>query len=237
MTDLHTHILPEMDDGSGSVLESLSLLQMEREQGVDTVILTPHLYREREPVARFLERRQAAFDRLRAELTQVTQKDGPKLLLGAEVAWFPSLMGEEQLDRLCLGGTRYLLLELHFEPWPPHLLKQVYEFSCSTGLTPVLAHVERYLSIQDRGKIQDLISMGFPMQMNADSLLRFWSRKRCLDLLRSGTWYLGSDCHSLDRRPPRMGQAVPILQKKLGVERTAQMLHWRTMRESEASAV
>lgn len=233
MTDLHTHILPGMDDGSGSVEESRALLRLEREQGVATVALTPHLYRDREPVERFLERRQASFDRCaEAGLLQ----EGPRLLLGAEVAWFPSLSGEDRLEDLCLGGSRELLLELPFEPWPAHLLDQVYDFACSTGLTPILAHVERYLFIQERGKMQDLISMGFPMQMNADSLLRLLSRRRCMDLLRSGKWYLGSDCHDLNRRPPRLGEAVPILKKRLGEAQTARMLHWHTRAEGEVSA-
>jgi len=60
LTDLHTHILPGMDDGARNVAMSLAMLEAERAQGVDTVVLTPHFYREREDAERFLQRREAA---------------------------------------------------------------------------------------------------------------------------------------------------------------------------------
>ena len=145
MTDLHTHILPAMDDGAADPAESLELLRLEREQGVDRVVLTPHFYREREGAARFLERRERAFEAL---LRAGAPADGPELLLGAEVAWFPSLTAEDRLEELCLAGTTQLLLELPFEPWSAMLLDRVYGFALSTGLTPVFAHVERYLPLE-----------------------------------------------------------------------------------------
>ena len=232
MTDLHTHILPRMDDGSGSVAESLALLEREAAQGVDTVVLTPHFYREREPAPRFLARRQAALE----ALEEARPPGGPALVLGAEVAWFPSLHHEERLEELCLGGTRQLLLELPFQPWTPLVLNQVYGFYGATGVTPVFAHVERYLSIQDRARIDDLISMGFPMQMNADSLLSLRSRGKCLGLLRRGRWYVASDCHNLTARPPRLGQAAALLRRKLGRETADRLLSWRAHTEKEAMA-
>ncbi len=233
MTDLHTHILPGMDDGSKDTEESLALLRMEMAQGVETIVLTPHFYRWQEPAGAFLERRRQAFDRLRAALPP----EAPSLLLGAEAAWFPTMAEEPLLERLCLGDSRYFLLELPFERWHTRLLDQLYDLTCATGLTPILAHVERYLSLQDQGQMAELTSMGLPMQMNADSLLRFWSRKKYLNLLTAGTWYLGSDCHNLDRRPPRIGQALPVLQKRLGSERTDQMLIWQAETEREASTL
>ena len=60
MTDLHTHILPGMDDGAVSVETSLEMLRMERDQGVDAVVLTPHFYRDRERPEQFLARRRAS---------------------------------------------------------------------------------------------------------------------------------------------------------------------------------
>ena len=230
MTDLHTHILPGMDDGSSSPTESLALLQLEREQGVDVAVLTPHFYREREPVSRFLARRQAAYEALCRERT--SDRD-PELVLGAEVAWFPSLAGEEAVEALCLGNSRQILLELPFEPWSPGLLDRVFNFAGTTGLVPVFAHVERYLSIQDRARMDDLVALGFPMQMNADSLLSFRWRRRCLRLLERGRWYLGSDCHNLDSRPPKYGRAAKLLQERLG-GRAEELLRWSPKKREEA---
>ena len=67
MTDLHTHILPGMDDGAKTPEESLQMLRMERDQGVDTVVLTPHFYRDRERPEWFLARRRASAEALRQE--------------------------------------------------------------------------------------------------------------------------------------------------------------------------
>ena len=80
MTDLHTHILPGMDDGAKTVEQSLQMLQMQLEQCVDTVVLTPHFYRERETVEEFLSRRGKAM----AQLTAALPANAPQLLLGAD---------------------------------------------------------------------------------------------------------------------------------------------------------
>ena len=183
MTDLHTHILPGMDDGSRSVRESLKLLAMERRQGVTAVVLTSHFYRWREDADAFLKRRQRSYEALTAALPAGT----PSLFLGAEVAWFPTLAEYEPLERLCLAGSGYFLLELPFERWSSRLLDQIYDLTCVTGLTPILAHVERYLPLQPRSQMDELLSMGLPMQMNADSLLPALRRGKCLRLLRRGT--------------------------------------------------
>ena len=221
MTDLHTHILPGLDDGSRSIEESLELLWMEQDQGVDTVALTPHFYGWQENAQSFLKRRAQALNRLRAALPP----EAPSLLPGAEVAWFPTLADYAHLERLCFGDSGYFLLELPFEPWPARLLDRLYSLTCTTGLIPVLAHVERY-SFQNRGQLEELLSMGLPMQMDADSLLDRKSRRRCMRWLKQGQWYLGSDCHSLDERPPVLKEAVWQIEKKLGPGRAGRLTGW-----------
>lgn len=223
MIDLHTHILPAVDDGASGLDESLALLDMERGQGVDTVFLTPHFYRRRESVEDFLRRRSEAFDALRAALAG----DAPALCLGAEVAWFPGLADEPLAERLCLGDSRFFLLELPFERWSARLFDGIYALTCTTGLTPILAHVERYLPAQSRDSLDGLLSLGLPMQINADSLLRFASRRRCMRLLERGRWLLASDCHSVAERPPRMAEALKFLRAKFGAEAADELVSWR----------
>ena len=65
MIDFHTHILPGIDDGAKSLEESLSLLKMEQEQGVDTIVLTPHYFHERQSLDEFLQQRNTAYEQLR----------------------------------------------------------------------------------------------------------------------------------------------------------------------------
>ena len=78
MTDLHTHILPGVDDGAKAPEESLEMLRMERDQGVDTVVLTPHFYRDRERPEHFLKRRRAAGEALRDALMALPEEELPE---------------------------------------------------------------------------------------------------------------------------------------------------------------
>ena len=109
MIDLHTHILPGMDDGAQSVDEAIKMLHLEAEQGIDTVALTPHFYRQNESVSEFLVRRDAAW----RELSQAVQGEKvPSMILGAEVAWMPGMSQWPDLEQLCYQNTKLLLVEL-----------------------------------------------------------------------------------------------------------------------------
>ena len=85
MTDLHTHILPGMDDGSPNTETSIAMLRAERDQGISTVVLTSHFYRSHERPSSFLKRRAAAMDQLQQAIEQLPQKERdslPRLVLG-----------------------------------------------------------------------------------------------------------------------------------------------------------
>ena len=79
MTDLHTHILPGMDDGARTVKESLKMLRMERSQGVDTVVLTPHFYRDYETPEHFLQRREESVRVLETVIGRLPESEQKKL--------------------------------------------------------------------------------------------------------------------------------------------------------------
>ena len=81
MIDFHSHILPAIDDGSKNVEESIVLLDMLKDQGIKTVVATPHFDVQRETPAAFIERRQESYEMLRPHL----KKDPPEIILGAEV--------------------------------------------------------------------------------------------------------------------------------------------------------
>lgn len=210
MTDTHTHILPGMDDGAQDLKESLSMLRMCRKQGVDTVILTPHFYPDRESLERFLQRRDQAFRQLQAALPS----QAPRLVLGAEVAWFPGIERMQQIRQLCIGDTRYLLLELPYEAWTDAQLNSVWELAANGAVIPVLAHVERYLHLQRHGQMQALMDMQLPMQLSAGIFSKFFGRKKALKLMQRGQWMIGSDCHNLTNRLPCMDIAACYLQQR-----------------------
>lgn len=213
MTDLHTHILPGMDDGAKDAAAAAAMLRMEAEQGVAGVALTPHFYRADETPERFLARRGAAWERLRDSLEGETGL--PALVLGAEVAWTPNLDRWDELEALCLGGSRYMLLELPFAPWSGSLIDQLYNLLGKGCVTPVLAHLERYARVQKREHLRELLRMGLPIQVSAGCLLRPGSAWRALRLIKSGRSVLvASDCHGTDRRPPDLGPASRVLRSR-----------------------
>ena len=220
MTDLHTHILPRMDDGARSVEVSLAMLREEAAQGVDTVALTPHYYRHREDSGAFLARREKAMAELNtaiAALPAAERDTLPRLVLAAEVAWVSNLIECSHLRSLCYEGTNAFLLELPMQPWYDGLFSQLFDLMNVTGLTPVIAHIDRYWSSQKPERMAELRSLGLPTQLSAEALLRFATRRRALQYLQTGrAQYVMSDCHGTDDRKPNLLPGLQILERKLG---------------------
>ena len=219
MIDLHSHVLPCMDDGSSSVEESLQLLSLLQGQGVDTVVATPHFYARRVAPEGFLERRSKAACRLRTYLSSTF----PRVLLGAEVLYYPGISRTEKLDQLTLGTSSLLLLEMPVHPWDASMVQEVFSLSENAHLTVVLAHIDRYLLSQKPTVWEDLHRHGVKFQVNAEALLH-WRMRRCLlrMLQEEKVQFIASDCHNLVQRPPKLDLAYQVISKKLGPE----MLDW-----------
>lgn len=221
--DLHSHVLPNMDDGSTSVKMSLQMLERLSEQGVETVCATSHFYARHESIEGFLERRESVWNRLQQAMQEVKQI--PSILLGAEVAYFPGISRCEQLKQLCLSGSRTLLLELSYTQWTRQQVEEVASLSLDHGYQIVLAHPERFSHMKSYwNDMEQMLSLPIALQVNADSLLHWRSRKLALELLGSTSNPLvASDCHNLTMRPPRLGKARVVIEKKLGAEVLARM--------------
>lgn len=233
MTDLHTHILPGMDDGAVSLHNSIALLQAEWAEGVDRVALTPHFYHSRESQTHFLDRRDRAYDTLREyrlTLSPEIRRHLPKTVLGAEVEWQPDMAGWSHLEDFCYRNTKLLLIELPFYPWSEDLIHKLYDLMSSTGLTPVLAHIDRYLPIQKKEIIQELFSIGLPTQISGEMFLHLMTREKAIRLIRDNeAQYVISDCHNLKNRKPNMGAALDVIEWKLG-KKKADRLAWMSDR-------
>lgn len=221
MTDLHTHILPGMDDGAKTLEESLQLLEEQGRQGVNTVALTPHFYGRRETAATFLARREAAW----TQLLEATQDQAyPELILGAEVAWMPDMALWPELESLCYQGTKILLVELPMMPWTDSIFRELYSLEGRRGIIPMIAHLDRYFHVQKKRDIERLLEMGYPVQISAEALTRFSVKKLALELLANYDGVLISDCHNLKDRAPNMENALKIIEKKLGARVRSQIV-------------
>ena len=228
MIDVHTHILPGIDDGSKSVEMSLEMLRILASQGVTTVVATPHFYATRNNPERFYEDRQRA----REQLGQLPE-DLPQVLLGAEVAYFEGISRSAQLENMRLGSSDLLLVEMPMSPWTDRMMDELRQIPGNLGLQPVLAHVDRYLHRSQLPRyLEELLDMGISLQVSASAFERFSERSKMLRLVKNGCVdFLGSDTHNLEKRAPNMDVAARVIAKKLGEEalmditaRSAQLL-------------
>ena len=211
--DLHSHILPQLDDGSDSVEMSLAMLYQMAEQGVDVVCATSHYYAKHSSIPAFCERRAEALERLSAVLTE----DLPWVLPAAEVAYFPR-MEEQDLTPLCIQGTRTLMLEMPFADWTGLQLETVEALVLDCRYDVVLVHPERFcFSKSNKHKLEKLAELPIGLQVNAGSLLRWGTRRLALDILQMAHMpLLGSDCHNLTSRPPNLKEGRKVVMQKLG---------------------
>lgn len=216
--DVHSHILPKIDDGSSSAEESLRMLSESRHQGVDVMIATPHFYAAQNPPAVFLQRRAAAYEQLMNALEQASATTAwPQIRCGAEVAYFTGMSNCEELPLLCIEGTNILLLEMPFCRWSSAVLQEVLVAKERFRLRFIIAHIERYIDDQPSGTLEEMLDTGLFIQANAGCFLHWSSRGKALRRLRKKQIHLlGSDCHNMVSRPPDLGQATAVIEAKCG---------------------
>lgn len=199
MIDFHTHILPRIDDGSRSVEESLALLREESRQGVTDVLLTPHYYADEYSPLEFLRRRDRAWKALAEHL----RPEDPRLRLGAEVQYFEGMTAVEDLRHLRIAGTKLLLLEMPFCPWSERMVEDILKLNDRPDTQIVLAHIERYLSMQPSGIWRRLREYGVLNQCNVSFFIHWQTRLRAMHMVSTGKIdFLGSDCHNMKHRRP-----------------------------------
>lgn len=213
MVDIHSHILPQVDDGSASPEETAKLLELSFRQGVTHMVATPHFYPDKDSPERFLARRQKALERF-----TLNPETMPQLLIGAEVAYFKGMSGCEDLVPMAFGKNDLLLVEMPFAPWTDRIVEDILSIHRQLGVQPVLAHVERYAGPDQFSRYREkLLEGGVLFQCNAAAFLSFLGSRRYLNLLEEGQiHFLGSDCHNTSTRAPKLEQAAKVIEKKLG---------------------
>ena len=212
--DLHTHVLPQIDDGSDSTETSLRMLQVMAQHDVDVVCATPHFYREKTDVETFLARRNAAWQKLQQGVQQLPVP----VILGAEVAYYSGISNEKELHKLCMEGTNTLLLEMPYSDWNSFQIDEVMSLAWDSGFDVVLVHPERLTTgANNRNWLDRLYSL--PMQVNAGALRHWGTRKWALEILENTAKpLLGSDCHNLKSRSPNLWEGRNVVERKLGRE-------------------
>ena len=219
MIDIHTHILPHLDDGAKNTQMSVAILQSLQQQGVKTVVFTPHYYGKRSSPEEFVKRRNSMFERIKAQIPE-----GLETRLGAELHFTGINMPDfDELCRLAIEGTKYILVEFPFTTkWTGELLQRLNYFIEETGYTPIIAHAERYREIQKKpALVTKLMEMGCLIQVNVPSFLDKREKRLAFALLKHGFVHcLGTDSHDMDGRAPKVTAA------KAEVEKTGLLDAW-----------
>ena len=216
ITDFHTHLLPNVDDGSHTLSESITMLQMEAKQGIQRLIATPHFYAHHDNPEQFLSRRQAAYRQL---VSEMEKHDGlPKLLLGAEVYFFPGISESEILHKLTIGETHTILIEMPMAHWTDGMYRELEGIRSKQGLIPVVAHIDRYIApFATHGIPGKLAQLPVLVQANAEFFIKKSTRALAMKLLKADHIHLlGSDAHNMQSRTPNLGEAIRIIRNKLG---------------------
>lgn len=216
MIDFHSHILPGIDDGARNAAVSLEMLKTSYDLGVSTVVATPHCFISPEnSVERFLSKREQSNQALKSAIGEANIPV-PEIVLGAEVHLSRELSKTPGLDKLCLSGTNYILIEMPYEPWKDWMYEEVYEITL-LGLRPILAHLDRYISQEKH--FSNLYSINVLFQVNANAFIDKLSRRKLPEFFANDAAHvIGSDMHNTTTRPPNLPEAYSIIEKKFGWE-------------------
>ena len=222
LIDFHSHILPGVDHGSKNMETSLKQVQYAKKSGVDILVSTSHFYPHQDTVRSFLMRRDAAYIALQ-EACILQGVEAPRIVLAAEVLLCRGMEKMEFVDRLCIGNTNVILLEMPLsKTWEKELIRSFLQIR-EMGLHPILAHAERY----PKESVEELLQNGIEVQLNTESFHDWKKKKTCKYYIEKGCVVaLGSDIHGVDKQHSHFAKTMKELDD-VGVQiqrKTAQLI-------------
>ena len=217
--DIHSHILPGLDDGARDEKQCMEMLKMAAADGITDIIATPHFHYRRghatpEQICDAAKKAQ-----------QLAEEAGLKIRIhtGNELYYTHELLETVKAgEALTMAGSDYVLLEFSPETERRKIKNAVYQFA-GEGYYPIIAHMERYQAFQKHPDfVMEILDMGAYYQMNTGSLqgAAGWSVKRfSKKMLDYGMiTFLATDTHDMEKRPPVFGKAADWILKKRGEE-------------------
>jgi protein-tyrosine phosphatase len=219
IADIHTHILPKVDDGAASVREALQILEDEAEQGVTKIMLTPHFRKG------MFEPKETEIGRQYRILLGEAKRQFPEMdiRLGCEFHAIPNMMGAlGERKTGTLNQTKVLLLEFSGRHSVDYIKEKTEEL-LNGGYRPIIAHIERYPSVyKELSIIEGLRKKGALVQINADSVLGmdgYHVKRFCKKLLKKRfVDMVASDVHNMTTRTTHIGNCAEWIADKYGEE-------------------
>jgi len=225
MIDIHSHILPQLDDGAKSVDEALKMARIAVEDGIQQMVCTPHMFNgiSRNPEPSEVLYRVGVLQHLIGE-------EGLRVLPGNEVHFSHEIVDKVR-DNSVTGVNRlnYMLVEFPVLTVPVNA-REVFQELLSMGVRPILVHPERNAQIQTRRSlVADFVEQGVYIQVTAMSVTgEFGSAaKNCAEsLLRHNcVHFLATDAHRSERRPPILSRGRDAAAEIIGVEQARKLVY------------
>lgn len=220
MIDIHHHLLPGVDDGSPDMETTIAMVRMAVDDGVTHIAATPHANNK-------FHYDRMAHEQLLQSVRQALPADlAGRITLGLGSDFHITFDNVEAAGKdpsyFSINGKGYLMVELPDVGIPPNLRETLYELRIA-GMTPILTHPERNITIQGKPEImKPWIEDGLLLQVTAGSLTGTFgpkAQKLAHDFLRKNWVHvLASDAHSLGRRNPRLSEAFQSVESKYGAE-------------------
>lgn len=216
MIDIHHHCLPDVDDGPREWEEAVAMCRMAADEGIETIVATPHVLRGRWRTAPIAE--------LEARINTLRDKvgDTPRLLLGSEYFFAHDVVELLRAGNAIvpLAASRYVLIELASNAVPPLLDQPLYRMQLE-GWIPIIAHPERNVVLQAKPEmLAALIEIGARMQVTAGSLTGDFgsaAQKAAERWVASGlVHFIATDAHNTGKRPPRARAAIAAVRALAG---------------------
>ena len=221
MIDFHNHLIPQIDDGSKSIEMSIDMLLEAQKQGITDVVSTIH-YQHPKMDGKNTEYSFVNDKRLQLQQILDKKKINIKIHLGAEVFYLPNLTKILDNPIVTIGDGKFMLIEFQTKMFPPSYLLELYKVQ-EMGITPVIAHPERYLGVQENPKLcGEWINRGFVLQLDCGSILGHFKTKckeTAIKLIQEGYIQLiGSDAHNNKKRNFCLKPAYDYIEELFGID-------------------
>ena len=219
MIDIHCHILPNVDDGSESLEESIEMAKIAESEGITKIVNTSHCH---------FDFKYKKGNELKLELEKFNQalkeeNINIEVILGNELYYTSDLIERfDELDFFSMNNSKYILMEFSPINFPKNIEDVIYEIKIR-GYIPIIAHAERYKQVQeDVNIVLDCIKEGALIQVNASSILgkngekAEDTSKKLLD--NNMVHFVATDAHSSNRRRPLIKDSYNYILKNYGKE-------------------
>ncbi|WP_299093702.1 CpsB/CapC family capsule biosynthesis tyrosine phosphatase [uncultured Metabacillus sp.] len=217
MIDIHSHILPGVDDGAQTVEDAINMAKLAVEEGVTKIIATPHHQN-----GKYVNRKQDILEKV-VELNNILQNENIPLevLPGQETRIYGELLEDlDKEDILPLNHSHYLFIELPSGHVPRYTEKLLFDIQLK-GFTPVIVHPERNSELIENPEILfNLVKKGSLTQVTAGSITGHFGKKIqkfSMQLIETNqTHFISSDAHNISTRSFRMRESISVVEKEFG---------------------